>query len=168
MPEHRGEPHSPPASFPSREQAEVRRDFWTQPLDRLTTAEWELLCDGCGRCCLHKLEFEDTGELAFTRVACRMLDIATCRCRDYQNRRRLVPDCLDLRDPAFTQFHWLPETCAYRRRTEGRELPLWHPLRSGRAASVHEAGVSVRHFALAEQEVDDLEDHVIESWDDGL
>ena len=136
--------------------------FWREKsLQEMTEREWESLCDGCGRCCLHKLEDEDTGEILFTRVACHLLDIATCRCGNYPNRKKLVPDCLSLRQ-GFTQFHWLPSTCAYRLLDEGEDLPEWHPLVSGRADSVHRAEISVRDFALPENSVHRLEDHVIE------
>ncbi len=136
--------------------------FWREKsLSEMTEREWEALCDGCGRCCLHKLEDEDTGEILFTRVACHLLDIPTCRCMNYRKRGKLVPDCLDLRQ-GFTQFHWLPSTCAYRLLAEGEDLPDWHPLVSGRADSIHAAEISIRGFALGEADVDCLEDHVIE------
>lgn len=139
--------------------------FWRRKsLFQLDPQEWESLCDGCGRCCLHKLEDEDTGELLFTQVSCRLLDIGSCRCRHYPERQEHVPDCLNLRQ-GFTAFHWLPTTCAYRRLFEGKDLPDWHPLVSGRAESVHEAGISVRDYAIPESQVDDLEDYVIEDFD---
>ena len=123
--------------------------------------EWESLCDGCGKCCLHKLEDEDTGELFFTRVSCLLLDIETCRCTRYTGRTRAVQGCLDLRQ-GFTQFHWLPATCAYRLVEQGGELPEWHPLLSGNPQSVWDAGVSVSAFAIPESQVENVEDHVIE------
>jgi uncharacterized protein len=136
--------------------------FWEhKTLADLSESEWEALCDGCGKCCLHKLEDEDTEEILFTRVACRLLDIDSCRCSKYPERRSLVPECHDMRQ-GFTQFHWLPATCSYRLRAEGKELPLWHPLLTGNPATVHVAGVSVRSFAIPESEADDPEDHVIE------
>lgn len=143
----------------------MSEQFWRKkPLAEMTPAEWESLCDGCGRCCLHKIEDEDTGELLFTSVACRLLDLGTCRCTHYPERRRHVPDCLDLRD-GFTQFHWLPGTCAYRLLAEGKDLPEWHPLLTGRAESVREAGISIHDFAVSETEVDCVEDYVIEDFD---
>jgi uncharacterized protein len=139
--------------------------FWREKsLAEMTEPEWESLCDGCGRCCLYKLEDEDTGEILFTRVACRLLDIETCRCAHYSKRSEWVPDCLNLRQ-GFTQFHWLPPTCAYRLLAKGWGLPTWHPLVSGRTESVHEAGRSARDFAILESEVGCVEDHVIEDQD---
>jgi uncharacterized cysteine cluster protein YcgN (CxxCxxCC family) len=140
-------------------------DFWRdKTLSELTDQEWESLCDGCGRCCLHKLEDEDTGELFITRVSCRLLDLGSCRCRHYPERSKLVPDCLDLRAD-FDRFDWLPSTCAYRLVHEGRDLPDWHPLVSGSFETVHRAGISVRHFAVSEDDVTVLEDHVIDAID---
>lgn len=142
--------------------------FWKRKrLDEMTSAEWESLCDGCGKCCLHKLEDEDTGEIALTNVACRYLDLGTCRCGDYANRQKNVADCVQLTPSAVPSLHWLPETCAYRLVGEGRDLPSWHPLISGDADAVHAAGVSVRGKAVSEDEVDDLEDHV-QSWLDDV
>lgn len=128
----------------------------------MTPKEWESLCDGCAKCCLHKLEDEDTGEVYYTNVACRLLDLNTCRCNNYAERIRLVPECLDLRQHDIAEFNWLPSTCAYRLVSEGEELPDWHPLVSGKSTTVAEAGVSIRSFAVAELPDLDLEDHVIE------
>ena len=144
----------------------LRPRYWeTTPLDRMTPAEWEALCDGCGKCCLNKLEDEDPGEVARTRVACRLLDDATCRCAQYPIRHQFVPECITL-DPATIHKHmyWLPLTCAYRLLHEGRPLFDWHPLVSGTPETVHRAGVSVRGQTLSEYEVadDDWEDHIIE------
>jgi len=141
-------------------------EFWqAKTLTELTAAEWESLCDGCGRCCLHKLEDEDTGELYFTNVACRLLDLNTCRCRDYAHRAELIPDCLVLTPACPELYAQLPSTCAYRLRFEGRPLPEWHPLVSGDVESVHRAGISVRGKAVSEEYIhpDQLPEHLI-SW----
>ncbi|MGE5546655.1 MAG: YcgN family cysteine cluster protein [Solirubrobacterales bacterium] len=131
----------------------------------MSEAEWEALCDGCGKCCLHKLEDEDTGEIAYTNVACRLLNLGTCRCKDYDNRKRHVPDCVRL-DPAQVGFlTWLPTTCAYRLLAEGQDLPWWHPLVSGDPNTVHQAGVSVRGRVIAENRAGPLEHHIVE-WVD--
>lgn len=119
--------------------------FWREKsLAQMTHAEWESLCDGCARCCLVKLEDEDTGEVHFTDLVCDLLDLARCRCTGYPQRHRLVPDCIEFDADLAETLHWLPDTCAYRLLAEGEDLPAWHPLVSGRAESVHEAGISVR------------------------
>jgi uncharacterized protein len=136
--------------------------FWrTKSLAEMTTEEWESLCDNCGQCCLHKLEDEDTGEIAFTRVVCDLIDLKTCRCTDYTERTRRVPECLDLKQHDFSEYRWLPATCAYRLLSDGEELPTWHPLISGSKGSVRKAGMSVSAYAIKEAEVDDMEDHII-------
>lgn len=118
--------------------------FWrTTPLAAMSAAEWESLCDGCGRCCLVKLEDEDTGAVAYTDVACRLFDAERCRCADYENRSALVSDCVRLTPEAVPTLGWLPPTCAYRLIDEGKDLPFWHPLVSGNPASVEAAGISV-------------------------
>ena len=137
--------------------------FWeSKPLAELTAAEWEALCDGCGKCCLHKLEDEDTGELFHTNVACKLLDLGTGRCTRYVGRLRWVPDCVQLTPGLARHANWLPPTCAYRLRAEGRPLPVWHPLRTGRADSTRRAGMSVRGWAVSERRARRLEDHIIE------
>ena len=138
--------------------------YWrTKPLGAMTRAEWESLCDGCGRCCLHKLRDEDTDRLAYTNVACRLLDGESCRCKDYANRKARVPDCVKLTPKRVAAIDWLPPTCAYRLLAEGRDLPWWHPLVSGSPETVHEAGVSVRGRTVAEREAGDFQDHVV-AW----
>jgi uncharacterized protein len=139
------------------------KEFWkTKTLPEMSYAEWESLCDKCGKCCLHKLEDEDTGDVYYTNVACRLLDLKTCRCMKYCNRTQLVPECLDLKQHEVSEFTWLPSTCAYRLIFEGQELPYWHPLISGNSISVTHAGVSIGSYAITESEADDLEDHIIE------
>ena len=142
-----------------------RAPFWeTTPLEAMSEAEWESLCDGRGRCCLHKLEDEDTGEVHFTAIACRLLDLGACRCGDYERRFRHVPDCVAVRPLDAEKLAWLPRTCAYRRLANGEGLPAWHPLVTGRAASTRKAGISVAHLARSELEVPVREwtEHVIE------
>jgi len=142
--------------------------FWnTKKLGELTPAEWELLCDGCGRCCLHKLEDIDNGLVFYTRVACRLLDEETCRCSDYAQRLELVKDCIVLDASSTIQYEWLPRSCAYRTLAEGRPLEWWHPLVSGNPDSVKEAGISVAGRIINEISIasDDLENHII-SWMD--
>ena len=144
----------------------LRPRFWeTVPLGEMTEAEWEALCDGCGKCCLNKLEDEETREVALTRVACRLFDDATCRCGQYPIRLSFVPDCVVLTPQNIgANAYWMPQTCAYRLLHEGRPLPPWHPLVSGRPESVHEAGVSVRGMTVPEFEVpeEEWEEHVID------
>ncbi|MCZ4254460.1 YcgN family cysteine cluster protein [Sulfitobacter sp. G21635-S1] len=144
----------------------LRPRFWeTTPLTKMTPREWEALCDGCGKCCLNKLEDEDTEEVALTRVACRLLDDATCRCAHYENRHEFVPDCIVLRpDNLDTHAYWMPQTCAYRLLWQGKPLPDWHPLITGTAQSVHDAGVSVQGRTVSEFDVpfEEWEDHIIE------
>ena len=137
--------------------------FWkTVPLDRMSGEQWESLCDGCGRCCLHKLRDEDTDELAFTNVSCRLLDTDTCRCSRYATRHEWVPDCVSLTPADLATIDWLPPTCAYRMVAEGRELAWWHPLVSGDPGTVHAAGVSVRGLAVDERRAGPLEDYVVD------
>ena len=141
---------------------QLRARFWELPLAALDRAEWEALCDGCGRCCLHKLEDEDTGEIAHTNVACKLLDTETARCRDYRHRKAHVPDCLRLTLKLVGTVPWLPETCAYRRRAEGKPLPEWHYLISGSRDTVHEAGQSTRGWTVSEEDAGELEYHVVD------
>jgi uncharacterized cysteine cluster protein YcgN (CxxCxxCC family) len=144
------------------------RSFWNiKTLDEMSPEEWESLCDGCGRCCLHKLEDIDTGMYFYTNVACRLLNCKTCRCTNYAQRSILVSDCVLISPSSSDQYSWLPLTCAYRRLAEGKSLEWWHPLISGNPETVHEAGISVRGRTVSENTVPtgQLEDHII-SWID--
>ena len=135
------------------------RRFWEKPLSSLTRSEWERLCDGCGRCCLVKLEDEDSGEIYHTSVACRLLDHRSCRCSHYTGRKSLVPDCMRLTLTKLAEIQWLPPSCSYRLRFEGKPLPPWHHLLTGDPESVHKVGMSVRGRVEAseqEVEIDDL------------
>jgi uncharacterized protein len=141
--------------------------FWKRKaLEELNTAEWESLCDGCGRCCLVKLEDADSGEIHFTDIACKLFDTGTCRCADYAHRGRRVRDCIKLTPAKVRTLSWLPPSCAYRLVAEGRDLAWWHPLVSGSATSVHEAGVSVQgRIQKSENDVKlaDYPDHIV-AW----
>ncbi|WP_425039123.1 YcgN family cysteine cluster protein [Primorskyibacter sp. S187A] len=140
--------------------------FWERKkLSALSPQEWEALCDGCGKCCMNKLEDDESGEVAFTRVACRLFDDATCRCANYDIRRQFVPECIQLTHETIANHaYWLPQTCAYKLLWEGKTLPEWHPLLSGTAETVHAAGVSMQNRTIPEFEVseEDWEDHIIE------
>ncbi|RLA45958.1 MAG: YcgN family cysteine cluster protein [Gammaproteobacteria bacterium] len=141
-----------------------RPPFWQhKPLTELDESEWEALCDGCGKCCLAKIEDIDSGEIVFTRVACHLLDTQRCRCKAYGQRLQKVADCLRLSMDNIDAVDWLPATCAYRLRHEGKPLHSWHPLVSGSTQSVREAGVSVSGRVISEQYVhpDSLEEHVV-------
>lgn len=138
--------------------------FWREKkLTEMSKAEWEQLCDGCGRCCLEKLEDPDSGEISYTSVACWLLDRETCQCSNYPERQRLVPDCIELNPKNISQLRWMPSTCAYRRLSEGKSLPDWHPLATGDPQSVIKAGISVRGRADDAQEVEDLEKFIV-TW----
>ena len=143
---------------------ELRERFWELPLGELNRAEWESLCDGCGHCCLHKLEDEETGEIAGTNVACKLLDTETARCTDYRHRKAYVPDCLRLTLKLVDTVPWLPGTCAYRLRAEGRPLPEWHPLLTGSREAMIAAGACVAGTVVSERDAGPLEHHVVE-WE---
>jgi uncharacterized cysteine cluster protein YcgN (CxxCxxCC family) len=138
--------------------------FWEKPLDQLNREQWEALCDGCGKCCLHKLEDADTGEIHPTNVACKLLSLKTARCTNYRGRRAFVPDCVRLTAGNVSKIDWLPSTCAYRLRAEGKPLADWHPLISGDPESVHRAGISIRGWTVSERDAgdDNLEMYVID------
>jgi uncharacterized cysteine cluster protein YcgN (CxxCxxCC family) len=140
----------------------ARQPFWERPLAELDRGEWEALCDGCGRCCVHKLEDEETGELYPTNVACKLLDRRNGRCTDYSNRRKLVADCVVLDRGKLDKLDWLPETCAYRLRAAGKPLPDWHYLVSGSRETVHLAGQSTRGWTVSEDDAGELEFHLVD------
>ncbi|MEG3181685.1 YcgN family cysteine cluster protein [Sphingomonas sp. LT1P40] len=136
--------------------------FWEQPLASLDRAQWEALCDGCGKCCLHKIEDADTGELYATNVACRLLDRDAGMCSDYKHRHAYVAECVRLTMNNVEDIVWLPQTCAYRLRANGEALPDWHYLVSGDRESVHEAGESTRGWTVSETLAGDLENHMVD------
>ena len=140
----------------------MRDRLWELPIESLDREEWEALCDGCGKCCLHKLEDEVTGELFPTNVACRLLDRRNGICMDYKNRRKQVADCVQFDRSNLDKLDWLPETCAYRLRADGKPLPKWHYLISGSRETVHEAGQSTRGWTVSEDDAGELEWHVVD------
>ena len=138
--------------------------FWVDtPVERLDRGQWEALCDGCGKCCLHKLEDEETGDIYLTNVACRLLDRRSGQCSDYARRRASVPDCIRLTPRNLHRMTWLPETCAYVRRAAGLALPEWHYLICGDREAVHRAGISVRGKTVSENDAGDLEQHIVQT-----
>jgi hypothetical protein len=148
--------------------SQLEPPFWeVKSFEEMTRAEWESLCDGCGKCCLHKIDDLDSGEVLYTRVACQFLDLDTCRCRHYDRRSELVSDCVDLTPTLVRKLEWLPKSCAYRRLAEGRSLAWWHPLVSGNPETVHLAGVSIGEWAVPEKRIhlSELSAYVIE-WVD--
>lgn len=139
-------------------------EWWHEKsLTELSDAEWEALCDGCAKCCLHKLEDEDTAEVFYTKVRCRYLDEANCRCSDYPRRSQLVPNCISLRPANWEDLGWLPSTCAYRLRSRGEPLREWHPLVSGNMETVHSAGISIRGRTVSDEFVhpDGYDEHIV-------
>ena len=139
--------------------------FWKRKtLEEMNRREWESLCDGCAKCCLVKLEDEDTLAIEYTNVACRLLDCTSCQCSDYKNRKKHVPDCVKLSPKVIEEVSWMPPSCAYRLISEGKDLPDWHPLVSGETESVVEAGMSVRGRVISEVEIDfdDICDYIVE------
>lgn len=145
--------------------ADAAAPFWERKsLETMSETEWESLCDGCGRCCTHKLEDADTGDVYATQIGCRLLDCSTCLCSDYPRRLEQVPDCLQVTPEIARHSDWLPKSCAYRRIAEGRGLAWWHHLISGSRDTVHTAGISVQGRVLPEPIVDpeDYEDHIVE------
>tara|TARA_B100001173_G_C15997259_1_gene551711 strand:+ start:512 stop:967 length:456 start_codon:yes stop_codon:yes gene_type:complete len=140
----------------------VRPEFWrTLSLEELTQLEWETLCDGCGKCCLIKLENEETEVIHYTKIACRLFDDGTCKCGNYPNRKKLVSNCLVLtKDTLKHSYHWMPTTCAYRLIYEGKDLKPWHHLISGSSETVHEAGMSVKYSTIPEYDIPE------DSWDE--
>jgi uncharacterized cysteine cluster protein YcgN (CxxCxxCC family) len=151
----------------SRVSSKATTAFWrAKPFDQLSKSEWELLCDGCGLCCLHKLDYsQDGGGIVYTEVACRLLDVKSCRCMNYRERRQYVPDCITLTPEGLKSIEWLPKSCAYRRLSEGKDLPRWHPLLTGNPDSVHIAKQSVRGRAIPEIEAGILSNHEVD-WPD--
>jgi uncharacterized cysteine cluster protein YcgN (CxxCxxCC family) len=137
-------------------------NFWEQPLETLDRAQWEALCDGCGKCCLHKVEDADTGRIYPTNVACRLLDRETALCSNYRHRRALVPDCLRLTPAKLKTIEWLPTSCAYKLRADGEPLPSWHHLVCGDREAIHRKGMSVRGKTISEAIAGDLENHIVE------
>ena len=145
----------------------IRDKFWENiPLTQMSHDEWEALCDGCAKCCLLKLEDEDTGAIHYTNIACSLLDHQSCRCSNYANRKTIVEGCVILTPANIDDIaHWMPESCAYRRLHRGEKLPDWHPLLTGRANSAH-AAVGLKDRLIAEETVaeEDQEDYIIESF----
>lgn len=140
--------------------------FWERPLETLDRGQWEALCDGCGQCCLHKVEDADTGEIFHTNVACKLLDLQTARCTDYAHRRKFVPDCLTLTLKNAGNLDWLPPSCAYRLRAEDRPLPEWHYLVCGDREEVHRAGMSIAGKVVSETVAGPLEHHIVWPYGD--
>ena len=145
--------------------ASNRAPFWRQKtLAQMSRSEWESLCDGCGKCCLHKVRRKNKS-IAITNVACRLLDVKSCQCSNYPERKRLVDDCVVLEPDTVGELDWLPSTCAYRLVADGKDLPSWHPLKTRSPESVHRAGISVRGRAISERDAGTFADHIV-AWPD--
>tara|TARA_Y100000588_G_scaffold371924_1_gene443857 strand:+ start:104 stop:550 length:447 start_codon:yes stop_codon:yes gene_type:complete len=141
----------------------ITKPFWkNKNLKDLTNDEWESLCDGCARCCLLKSEDTNTGEIAYTKIACKLLDSNACQCRNYRNRHKIIPDCIALNAENIKNLHWMPSTCAYRLISEGKDLAWWHPLVSGDPDTVFLAGISVRGRTIPEGEGQDPGENIID------
>ncbi|APG61597.1 hypothetical protein LPB140_00645 [Sphingorhabdus lutea] len=138
-----------------------QRKFWELPLEKLDRAEWEALCDGCGKCCLHKVEDDDTGDIYHTNIACKLLDLESARCSDYRHRKIFVPDCLRLSRSRIREYSWLPPTCSYVLRADDQPLPEWHYLISGDTQSIYNAGQSVRGRVISENDAGPIERHIL-------
>jgi len=159
-------PNSRKAKKPASRAADESLPFWRRKtLQQMTRDEWESLCDGCAKCCLIKLEYDDTGEIDHTDIACRLLDLESCRCSDYAHRFEKVADCLSLNPRRVGRLKWLPSTCAYRLVAEGKDLYWWHPLVSGDPETVHQAGISLRGRAVSEDVAGEPENHIVD-WVD--
>jgi uncharacterized cysteine cluster protein YcgN (CxxCxxCC family) len=138
--------------------------FWkNKTLSEMSAIEWESLCDGCAKCCLHKIEDEDNGEIFYTDVACNQLNLDSCQCKNFSKRTDLVDDCIELTKEKLASLKWLPQSCAYRLLDEGKELPSWHPLVTGDLNSVHSAGISVKGRCVPEKDILDFDDHIV-TW----
>ncbi|MEE2999217.1 MAG: YcgN family cysteine cluster protein [Pseudomonadota bacterium] len=138
--------------------------FWqNKTLSEMSSSEWDSLCDGCAKCCLHKIEDEDNGDIFYTNVACGQLNLNSCRCNNYAARTILVSDCIELKEHKISNLKWLPASCAYRLLDEGKDLPWWHPLVSGDSDTVHVAGISVKGRCVAEADISDFDDHIV-TW----
>ena len=144
-------------------EIESASPFWEQPLETLDRAQWEALCDGCGKCCLLKAEDEDDGQIYMTNIACKLLDVQQAQCSDYRHRKFHVPDCVRLTRSKLEQFDWLPDSCAYKLRARGLPLPAWHYLISGDRESIHEAGQSIRGKVIPETKAGPLEQHILDA-----
>ena len=138
--------------------------FWEKKtLSEMSSVEWDSLCDGCAKCCLHKIEDEDSGEIFYTKVACNQLNLNSCRCKNFSERTVLVDDCIELTKEKLESLKWLPQSCAYRLLNEGKGLPRWHHLVSGDPNSVHTAGISVKDRCVSETDIVDFEDYIV-TW----